>query len=206
MLARELRIAERRDAQEKREWKPLESGTLAERRVGILGTGSIGGHIASVLSGFCAEVRGLNRSGRAVEHFDRTMTADHRDEFLAGLDYVIAVLPDTPESTNLLDATAFSVLPDHAVVINVGRSNVIDHDALVRALEENRLGGAVLDVFDEEPLPPESPLWTTPGLLITAHMAARTMPADVAPVFIENARRFLDCEPLKFEIDFDRGY
>ena len=92
------------------------------------------------------------------------------------------------------------------MLINVGRSNVIDDDALIAALESGHLGGAVLDVFDEEPLPNDSPLWDTPNLLITAHISAISHPLLLVPIFVDNYRRFIAGEPLQHLIDFGAGY
>lgn len=206
LLANEIRLVERLRAQQQGIWLDQASGRLAGRHIGIMGTGSIGRHMARVLTGLNARVRGLSRSGTHREPFHSVQSVDRLPAFLEGLDYLLLTLPDTPETTGLLDASALSALPPHAVVINVGRGNAINHDALVEALNQGRIGGAVLDVFEEEPLPAKSPLWTARNLTITAHVAALTSPIEMLPVFIDNHARFTRREPLRFEIDFDRGY
>ena len=115
-------------------------------------------------------------------------------------------LPATPDTTHLLDAQALSYLPPHASFINVGRSNVVDDAALIDALRSGRLAGAVLDVFDTEPLPQDSPMWDAPGLTVTAHIAAVSRPSLIVPIFVENYRRYVEQKPLRYLIDIAAGY
>ena len=119
---------------------------------------------------------------------------------------MVSVMPATAASRHLVDAALLRALPAHAVFVNPGRGGVVDEPALAAALTEGRLAGAVLDVFQEEPLPSGHVFWRTPHLLITAHTAALSVPEDIAPVFIENYRRLLRGEPLKYRVDFDLGY
>ena len=121
-------------------------------------------------------------------------------------DAVAPVLPDTPQTDRLLGADALASLPSHACFINVGRANVVDTAALLAALRAGRLASAVLDVFDEEPVPGDSPLWDAPNLLITAHMAAVSHADLVVPVFLDNLARFGAGRDLVNVIDFGRGY
>ena len=116
------------------------------------------------------------------------------------------MLPETPATTHLLDSAALAKLPAHAFFINVGRGNVVDDEALIDALRDGQLAGAAVDVFDEEPVPAASPLWRTPNLTITAHIAAMSHPQLIVPIFIENYRRYCNNEPLKFVIDLEEGY
>ena len=206
LLAREVRMFERLGRQARRDWWPVPSGTLRGKAMGVMGTGSIGRHIALMARPFGLTVRGFSRSGTAVVQFDRVFAAGDRDEFLAGLDYLVCVLPDTPQTRHLLDAGAFDALPDDCYLVNVGRGNLIDEKALSRALLEGKLAGAVLDVFEREPLPPESPLWDAPNLIVTGHVAAQSHPRDIAGIFSENYRRYVVGEPLLYEIDFEKGY
>lgn len=206
LLAHELKVLERKAQQRKRTWYREHSGTLGGKRLGIMGTGSIGRHIALTAKQFDMQVCGLNRTGNPAAGFDEVMGVDRLHEFLAGTDYLVATLPQTPQTRHLLDAAALAALPEHAYFINVGRSNVVDDAALVQALERGSLAGAALDVFDEEPVPADSPLWEVPGLSITAHVAAISHPLLIVPIFVENYRRFLNDEPLQYVVDFDTGY
>jgi phosphoglycerate dehydrogenase-like enzyme len=97
-------------------------------------------------------------------------------------------------------------VPAHAWLINIGRGSTVDETALVAALNSNQLAGAVLDVFNQEPLPTDHPLWHTPNTFITSHTAAISYPPDIASLFIENYPRFLRGEPLYGEVDFQQGY
>ena len=206
LLAHELKIATRADAQREKRWLEEHSGRLEGKRIGIMGTGSIGRAIAATARAFGMSVVGLSRSGTAMKNYDDVLPAGRLDEFLAGLDYLVSVLPDTTATTGLLDTRALALLPEQCYFINVGRGNVVDDYALVDALSEGRLSGATLDVFDEEPLPQDSPLWDAPNLNVTAHIASISDPSLVAPIFNENYRRFCRGEPLKFVIDFEAGY
>ena len=206
LLAHELRIIERMEAQREHRWFKGFSGRLEGKRLGVMGTGSIGQHIAKTGSLFGMQVTGISRSGRATEYFDDVMTIDQLYDFLGQIDYLVATLPDTDETSNLLDAAALAKLPEHAYFINVGRSNVVDDLALMNALKSGKLAGATLDVFDEEPVPENSPLWDTPKLTITAHIAAISHPLLLVPVFVENYRRYVEGRPLKYVIDFAARY
>lgn len=206
ILARELRIFERAVHQANCHWSAENSGTLRGKTVGIMGTGSIGAHIAAVLPPFGMNVHGLNRRGAQVGGFSQVLPVTRLHEFLRDLDYLISVLPDTAATGRLLDAAALAQLPQHAFVINVGRSNVLDMVALTTALEKGSLGGALLDVFDTEPLPPDDPLWRVPNLQITPHVAAHSDASQMAALFVKNYRHFADSEPLEFVVDLGSGY
>lgn len=206
LLAHELKVVERMHAQRDHTWAATPSGVLQGKRLGIMGTGSIGQHIARTASSFGVTVTGLSRSGVAVPVFETVWPAGQLYEFLEELDYLVATLPQTEETDSLLDAAALAKLPRHAYFVNVGRSNVVDDVALVDALRSGIIAGATLDVFDEEPLPTDSPLWDAPNLSITAHIAARSHPELVTPIFIDNYRRYLSGKPLQYIVDFDAGY
>ena len=206
LLAHELRVVERDKQQAAGNWFDSPSGLLHGKRLGIMGTGSIGAHIARMARALGLEVRGLSLSGTQSPDFDDVQAVGELHSFLETVDYLVSVLPATRGTTHLLDAAALARLPTHAFFINVGRGNVVDDDALIDALRNSRLAGAVLDVFDEEPVPSDSPLWKTPNLTITAHIAAASHPALIVPIFIENYRRYCNNEPLKFVIDLDKGY
>ena len=206
LLAHELKILERVENQLKHQWHEASSGSLQGKRLGIMGTGSIGRHIAHKAALFGMRVSGLSRTGAATEGFDDVQATSELYVFLASVDYLVAILPQTSETDRLLDERAFTQLPSHAYFINIGRGNVVDDDALINALQRGEIAGASLDVFDEEPLPEDSPLWETPNLLITAHMGAVSYPELVVPIFVENYQRFSKNAPLRSMVDFDAGY
>lgn len=206
MLARELKILERLEHQVKRNWWEVLSGTLHGKGVGIMGTGSIGAAIARALRPFGVSVTGFSRGGAAVEGFERVYSQDQLHDFLAEPDYLVGVLPDTPGTRHLLDANAFQKMKNDCYLLNIGRGSLVDEPALAEALEAGELAGAVLDVFEREPLAPDSVLWGVPGLMITGHVAAKSRPEDIAKIFIENYRRYCAGETLEYQVDFERGY
>ena len=206
LLANELKIVERRGRQANRCWWEEPSGTLKGRTLGIMGTGSIGSDIARMAKLFGMCITGFSRSGASAEGFERVFAANQLDDFLAEPDYLVCVLPDTPGTRHMLGASAFRAMKNSCYLVNVGRGALIDEDALAEALAEGELSGAVLDVFQPEPLPQESPLWNAPGLIVTAHVAANSWPEDIARIFRENYRRYIAGEPLKYRIDFEKGY
>lgn len=206
LLAHELKVLERMTAQREHHWFTTYSGTLQGKRLGIMGTGSIGRHIAKTARNFGITVAGLSRSGTPSPEFDTVLAITRLHEFLGQIDYLVSALPQTRATDRLLDAAALAKLPAHAYFINVGRSNVVDDKALIEALRNDRLAGAVLDVFDEEPVPSNSPLWDTPNLSMTAHIAAVSHPRLIVPIFVDNYRRYIAGQTLKYPVDFDTGY
>lgn len=206
LLALELRVLERTRQQRVHNWFAAPSGSLKGKRLGIMGTGSIGAHIARTCKTFGISVAGLSLSGAPSPAFDQVLPVTQLHEFLREIDYLVVTLPATASTENLLDEAALAKLPAHAYLINVGRSNVVDDEALIDALRKGELAGAALDVFDEEPLAEESPFWDTPNLSITAHIAAISHPSLIVPIFLENYRRYCSKQPLKYVIDFYKGY
>lgn len=206
MLASELKVIERLAAQRDRQWFKKASGTLLGKKIGVMGTGSIGQAIARRAKDNGMTVTGLSRTGASNPDFENVFKVEDLHKFLHDLDYLVSVLPHTTETDQLLDQSALAQLPAHAYFINVGRANVVDDEALLSALASDQLRGAVLDVFDVEPVPAESPLWDAPNLLITGHIAAISHPALIAPIFLENYKRFVSGQSLQNVISFDNGY
>jgi phosphoglycerate dehydrogenase-like enzyme len=206
LLAHELKVLERFDQQRKGNWFATPSGSLHGKHLGVMGTGTIGAHIAHVAKQFGIRVTGLSRSGSPSVDFDDVLPVTELQEFLGDLDYLVSTLPKAPGTDKLLDATAFAELPAHAYLVNVGRGNVVDEEALIAALENDQIAGATLDVFNEEPITTGSPLWHAPNLMITAHIAALSHPALIVPVFLENLRRHREGRALNYVIDFNKGY
>jgi phosphoglycerate dehydrogenase-like enzyme len=226
LLAHERKIFQRAQAQQNKEWEHSLTGTLRGRTVGLLGVGSIGAEVARTAKFFDMTVRGYTRSSEDCEFVDeyfhplesasyvpqRGMLASLQDQapalqrFATGLDYLVSILPNTKDTRKLVDADLLSALPPHCVFINVGRGSAVDESALIEALENEKLAGAVLDVFEQEPLPKEHPFWTTKNLLMTFHTSAPSFPEDIAKVFIENYRLYIEGKPLKYQVDFERGY
>ena len=205
-LAGLRQIPECLDAQSQHRWaeelsgfRPLKDGktltTLIDSRVTIWGFGSIGQTVAARFAAFGAEVTGIARSAGERGGYPVRST-DEVDDVLPETDVLVLVLPKSPETDNVLDARRLALLPDYAWVINVGRGNAIDEDALASALHEGSLGGAGLDVFQTEPLPSDSPLWEAPHVIITPHNAGGR-PLHTKEFITDNLQRLLAGETLR---------
>ncbi|MCK5836860.1 MAG: D-2-hydroxyacid dehydrogenase [Desulfobacula sp.] len=207
MLMNERKVLRRFASQQKKIWDTTTPGQLKNKSIGILGVGSIGMSIARTAKIFHMKTKGYSRNPVSCEFIDKGYGhGDSLLDFVRDLDYLVSVLPDTPATTNLLDESIFKAMKPQAILLNVGRGNVLDEAALVKAVNKGYISGAVLDVFKEEPLPKTHPFWNTPGIMITAHTAAMSFPKDIAPIFIENYRRFQLGKPLRYVVDLNLGY
>jgi phosphoglycerate dehydrogenase-like enzyme len=206
LLFFEKKMLERIQAQQNREWKRTDPGMLRGRTIGLLGVGSIGAHLAGTAKHFAMNVRGFTRASETSADVDQYYHGSDILKFAEGLDYLVCVLPRTADTNRIVDANLLAALPSHAIFVNVGRGNAVDEAALVKALSESKLAAAVLDVFDQEPLPREHPFWTTPNLYMTYHTSAISYPEDLTRVFIENYLLYREGKPLKYIVDFEKGY
>ena len=202
LLALERRILDRAQASV---WDDAPELGVFGKTMGILGTGSIGTAVAKTAQHFGIRCRGLNSDGRAVDGFETCFKAgDHR--FFDDLDYVVSVLPKTTHTENVVDTDALQRLRPSSILINIGRGNAIDDDALLAALTRGAVGAAVLDVFREEPLPKSHPYWQQPNVYITSHTSAPTLERFVAQAMAPNLARFLAGDNLLGTFDASRGY
>src|SRR2546423_3156478 len=206
VLAHERRLLEKYRSQLEGRWDPAPPGSLRGKRIGLLGVGTIGAALARTAKHFGMRVHGYTRESEGCAEVDAYFHGDRLRAFAADLDYIVSVMPATARTRRLVDDEFLRALPARAVFVNPGRGGVVDEMALAAALSEGRLAGAVLDVFEQEPLPPGHVFWRTPNLLITSHTAALSFPEDIAPLFVENYRRLLRGEPLLHRVDFERGY
>ena len=206
LFALERRVFSMRSNQLKQHWKPLPYRPAREITLGIVGLGSIGQHLARTARFFGLRVIGLNRSGSACEDVDKVYVKDDLAGFFQELDYIVLTLPDTSGTRHFINAGVLELMKPSAVLINVGRGAIINEADLVDALRDGIIGGAVLDVFTNEPLPRDNPLWTMPGVYITPHNAATSFIEDIVGIFIKNYGRFLRGENLQYVVDFELGY
>jgi phosphoglycerate dehydrogenase-like enzyme len=209
LLAHERRMLEKRASQAEGRWDPKPPGTLRGKTLGLLGVGTIGAALARTARHFGMTVKGYTRASEDSADVDRYFHGSldgQLDAFASDLDYLVSIMPATSATRQLVNADLLRALPQRAVFVNPGRGGTVDEAALAAALREGRLAGAVLDVFQTEPLPADHVFWQTPNLLITSHTAALSFPADIAPLFIDNYRRLLRGEPLKYRVDFELGY
>ncbi len=206
LLAHEKRIDSYRESQVKKEWDTRLPGQLKGKTIGILGVGSIGAHIAQTATHFQMKTKGYTYRSSDCKWIDHYYHGDELLEFVRDLDYLVSTLPDTANTTHLINHTVLHAMKSNAILINVGRGNAIDELALIEALTQEIIGGAVLDVFEQEPLPTDHPFWQTPNTTITAHISAVSYPEDITPIFVNNYHRFMNRQPLKYLINFERGY
>jgi phosphoglycerate dehydrogenase-like enzyme len=208
LLMHERRALQRFRSQFEGRWDNTVTGTLRGKVLGLMGVGRSGSRIAEMAKHFGLRTRGYTRSSESCESIDVYYHGDQVLEFVADLDYLVCVLPDTAETQHLVDRAVLEALPRQALLINLGRGSAVDEDALLEALQAGTLTGAVLDVFEEEPLPAGHPLWTAPNLLITFHTAAPGPGyyEEIAAIFAENYHLFVQGSPLKDRVDFARGY
>jgi phosphoglycerate dehydrogenase-like enzyme len=168
--------------QDKSDWVHVKNKSINDRKIGIIGFGSIGTTIAKMLSGFAVEIIPFTQSGR-----DNTIAINDLDKYLPTLDVVILILPLTKESKHLFDAKRLSIMKDGALLVNVARGPIIETDALVKGLNSGRITAA-LDVTDPEPLPKDHPLWRAKGVLISPHVGGNTT------AFESRARRLIESQ------------
>ena len=184
--------------------------TLRESRVLVVGLGSIGAGVARLAHAFGAHVVGVRR--RTDQPAPPGVAAVVASDGLAGelplADVVVVAAPDTPETLRLIGEAELALMKDDAVLVNISRGSLIDEAALVRTLDTGRLRGAALDVFEHEPLPAGSPLWTRPDVLVTPHVAGfhQAHWDIVVGTFSDNLRRFTAGEPLVNRVDKKAGY
>lgn len=200
------RIERFRRQQRERRWAPVDPVGLRGTTLGVIGLGDIGRHIARAASALGMRVIGVTRSGRPVPGAERVYRAAAIGAALARADFVVLTVPLLPETRGLIGEPQLAAMKSSAWLINIARGPVVDEKALIHALREHRIAGAVLDVFDDEPLPPEHPLWALDTVAITPHIAGPSIPAAIAPIFNDNLRRYAAGRPLRHRVDRTRGY
>jgi phosphoglycerate dehydrogenase-like enzyme len=200
------KMAVYREAQQEHRWITTVPDRLRSRTLVVVGVGEIGGMLAQTAKAFGMRVVGVTRSSRGGRGLDRAYRPAQLARALAEADFAVLCLPLTGETRGMIGARELAALRPHAWLLNVARGPIVDERALVAALESRRIGGAVLDVFDEEPLPPAHPLWSLPNTVITPHISGPSTPADIAPVFNDNLRRYLQGARLRHVVDRGRGY
>jgi len=224
ILAISRRLPGLLELQRERTWQPLQGVELRELTIGVIGYGSIGRAVASLAGAFGARVIAQRRNvagdgGAAAlddpdDAFafapapDRILGPDGLHELLAASDIVVLAAPLTPETEDMIDAAALAAMRPDAWLINVARGRLIDDRALLDALANHRIGGAALDAFREEPLPPTSPFYDLPNVIVTPHTAwssARVLDRSIG-LFCDNLRRYSAGETLRNVVDPGAGY
>ena len=170
----------------------------------IVGVGNMGGAAARAARKLGLRVLGVRRGGRPHRAVDEMLTPDRLAEALPRADFLVITAPLTPATEGMIDARALDRMKPGASLLNMGRARIVDYAALCARLADGRLGGAVLDVFDPEPLPPDSPLWSAPNVIMTPHVSSddddNYAPLTIDLVF-ENLARWIAGKPLKNVVD-----
>jgi phosphoglycerate dehydrogenase-like enzyme len=222
ILAVSRRLPQLLELQRERTWQPLEGTELRDVTVGVVGLGSIGRAVATLAAAFGCRVIATRRSGSgsakppadpargepAESEPDRVLGPGSLPELLAESDFVVLAAPLTPETEGMIDDAALAAMKPGAWLINIARGRLVDERALLRALRDGPIGGAVLDTFAEEPLSPESPFYDLPNVILTPHTSwssGRVLDRSVE-LFAENLRRFAVGESLLNVVDPTAGY
>ncbi|MDM3870459.1 D-2-hydroxyacid dehydrogenase [Porticoccus sp. W117] len=206
ILAFERNLFATRKNQCEKRWHSIPYRSLGSLTIGICGLGSIGQHIAKTAAHFNMTVLGLSRSAKQIVGVEKVFPPEVICDLSQQVDYLVSALPNTSETQGIINDEVFKALGPSAVFINVGRGATVDEPALIDALHRKVIRGAVLDVFQTEPLPQDNPLWCLDSAFVTPHNSAVTFPADITELFFENYKRFQAGQRLQHVIDFSREY
>ncbi len=206
LLSLTQRLRDVHHLQAERTWQPLEVEFLNGKTLGVAGTGSIGRAVADRARGMGMSTIGLARTPRRLPGFETVYGSEEIASFLSQSDVFVICLPLTEATRGLFGREQLALLKDSAVLVNVARGPIVDEEALINALKNHQIRGAILDVFEREPLPPDSPLWAMTNVTITSHHSGLNIPDDIVDFFLENLRRFQTGEQLDGLVDLMRGY
>ncbi len=187
-------------------WLPQSARLAKDIRVTVLGLGQLGAHVARTLAAMGYRVRGWSRQPRQIDALDCVHGETALRDLLAQTEVLFSVLPATPETRHLLNNERLGWLPKDAAIINAGRGSLIDQEALLKHLDEGHLRFALLDVFAEEPLAEDHPLWRHPRVIITPHVAANTIPEEAVAQIAANLRALANGGPVTGRVDRQAGY
>jgi phosphoglycerate dehydrogenase-like enzyme len=212
MLMWSKKLLHVQNEQKLKHWERFALTDLAGRTLGVVGVGAVGREVARAARAMRMHVIGVDQQVEGVEptslHVDELHPPAGLHQVLKRLEFLVLVTPHTPETEKMIGKKELALLPKGAVLINIGRGAVVDQKALIEALTSGHLGGAFLDVFEEEPLPPTSPLWEMPNVLVSPHSASTSDRENgrITDLFCENLRRFLAGEELLNRLDTEKLY
>ncbi|MBS3819695.1 D-2-hydroxyacid dehydrogenase [bacterium] len=187
-------------------WEPLEVDGLQHKTVGIMGLGSVGAHIAYRLHLLGLEVIGLDEQERNLPYLAKEYPVEGMDNFLGKSDFVVLTVPLTESTEGIIGEKQFMSMKESAHLINISRGPLVQEKALIKSLQKGMIAGAVLDVFNEEPLPKDHPLWNFKNVIITPHISGPSLPEDLAKIFLENLKRWEEGKKLEGMVDIHKGY
>lgn len=207
-VARKTKVLIENERQE--EWnRRLKMIEISGSTITIIGTGSIGSEIARLAKAFQMKTVGINRSGRIVDDFDEVYPVTEMDKAIEQGDYIVSVLPSTPDTYHLLTENHFKIMKNTCVFINIGRASLVNENVLIKALETGEISHAALDVFETEPLPKGHPFWKMENVTVTPHLSgvSRQYLSRCIEIFEHNLQQYLSGENNFINIvDLDRGY
>jgi glyoxylate/hydroxypyruvate reductase len=192
--------------QRDRVWREVRVHPTEERRVGVMGLGTLGSAALERLGALGFRRSGWSRTEKGIAGVDCQYGPQGLSRFLGDLDILVCLLPLTAQTRAILDAQTFALLPRGAGLVHVGRGGHLVEADLLAALDSGQISAAVVDVLEQEPAPPDHPFWAHPRILMTPHVASMTQPRTAAPLVIDNIRRFERGEPLMNIVDRARGY
>ncbi|MCU0570843.1 MAG: D-2-hydroxyacid dehydrogenase [Oculatellaceae cyanobacterium Prado106] len=187
-------------------WQRFNIPTVEGLRCTVLGLGEIGGAIAQMCKGIGLEVVGVSRTGGDTTAEIPDYPLSQLDTLLPNTDVLIVVVPLTPATEGMLDARRLNLLPGNALVMNLSRGPVIVEQDLIEVLQTRSIGGAVLDVFDQEPLATDSPFWELPNVIVTPHIAGPYDAVFCTQSFLQNLERYRSGQKLNHVVNYEHGY
>jgi glyoxylate/hydroxypyruvate reductase len=195
-----------RDAQQNELWKPFVPQSLKGKTMGVAGIGAIGGEVIRKARAFDMKVHGLSFTGAKAESVDKHFRHDEWLEFVRDLDVLVVILPLTDQTHHVVNREVLLAMKSDAILVNVGRGQLIDESALVEVMQSGHLQAAVLDVFEKEPLPAGHALWSLPNVYVTPHVSGLNSFDATSDYFLENLRRYQSGETLIGVVNIDRQY
>jgi len=194
--------------QKLRKWVQAPAQPLSGKTLGILGLGAIGQDVARIAAGLGLRVIGTRRRPEPMANVAEVFPAERTPEVLAQSDFLLLLLPATPETDNFINTARLAMMKPGAWLLNFGRGHLIKDDDLIAAVKAKKIAGAMLDVYRQEPLPADHPFWTTEGIIVLPHIGGPHPQRDsfVARLFVDNLGRFLDARTLKEVVDRKAGY
>jgi phosphoglycerate dehydrogenase-like enzyme len=194
--------------QKQSKWTRRVATPLTGQTLGILGLGAVGQDVARIAAAIGMKVIGTKRNPSPLQNVAEVLPPEQTNDVLERSDFVVLLLPATPQTENFIDAERLSHMKPSAWLLNFGRGALIDDAALIAMAGAKQIGGAILDVFRQEPLPASHPFWTAEGIIVLPHIGGGHPKRDevVARLFVDNLGRFLDGKPLRETVDRAAGY